>query len=245
MKITYTLTQLIYQSQGLNLEGLILKPEGDGPFPAIVHIHGFNDIGGWDSIWKTISLVKAGYAVFLPSQMGFGQSEGKRDYCGPMTAQGVIDGIKEFMKESFVDVNRIGIWGFSRGSNVTAMLISKYPQFFKAGVLQSGMYDFKKVLKTTEETRMAENMINESGNTEESFNERSPIMHASAIKCPILILHGEEDKTYVVEQVLEFENKLKELKKIYEIQIIKSAGHLLPPSIRKEFIIPFFDKYLK
>lgn len=42
MKTVYPLTHLTYQSQGYELEGLILKPEGDGPFPAIVHIHGFN-----------------------------------------------------------------------------------------------------------------------------------------------------------------------------------------------------------
>jgi dipeptidyl aminopeptidase/acylaminoacyl peptidase len=245
MKITYPLTQLTYQSQGYELEGLILKPEGDGPFPAIVHIHGFNFIGAWDTIYLSIDLVKAGYAVFLPSQMGFAKSQGERDYCGPKTVQGVYDGIQEFLKESFVDKDKIGVWGISRGSNVASMLISRFPKTFKVAVLQSGMYDFKNVLATTLEADMAENMRNESGNTEEAFSERSAIEFVEDVNCPVLIIHGRNDTTYNVQQAMEYVKKLTEANKEHELVTIEEAGHMLKPSTRKDFVIPYFEKYLK
>ncbi|MES3005491.1 MAG: alpha/beta fold hydrolase [Patescibacteria group bacterium] len=244
MKAIYPLTHLTYKSQELELEGLILKPEGSGPFPTIIYIHGFNVIGGWDSILMATYLVKDGYAVFLPSQMGFGNSKGERDYCGPKTVQGVFDGVQELLKENYIDKTRLGIWGFSRGSNVTASLISKHPQVFKAAVLQSGLYNFRKVLETTKDRQMASNMGNESGNTEEAFSERSAIEHTENITCPLLILHGGKDETYPIDQTLEFERKLSEMNKEHTLKIYADADHLIPRSSRREYVIPFFNKYL-
>ena len=244
MKINYPLTHLIYDSQGLSLEGIIMKPAGNGPFPTIVLIHGFNNVGGWDYIFIAVDLVKAGYAVFLPSQIGFGNSKGERDYCGPKTVQGVFDGVQELLKESFVDRSRLGVWGFSRGSNVSTMLSCTFPDLFKAAVFQSGIYDFKKVLETVADPRVADNMRNETGNTEEAFEERSPIKHVQKAMCPMLILHGEKDTTCRIEQVLNFEKKLIELGKTYEIHIVPDGGHMPLLGTRKQFVIPFFDKYL-
>ncbi len=225
MKKTYQLTHLIYPSQEIDLEGLILKPEGDGPFPAIVFVHGFNRSGAWEFIWIGVELVKRGFAVFLPSQIGFGGSKGEKDYCGPKTVQGVIDGTKKFLKESFVDASRLGIWGISRGSNVASMLMSKSPDLFTCGVFQSGMYDFNKVLDTTEVLDMAENMKNESGGTQDQYRERSAVDFAEGIQRPVLVLHGREDKTYVIEQALSYVEKLKELNKKVDMKIFEDRGH--------------------
>ena len=245
MKTVYPLTHLTYQSQGYELEGLILKPEGDGPFPAIVHIHGFNFIGAWDRILIAVQLIQAGYAVFLPSQMGFAKSQGERDYCGPKTVQGVYDGVQEFLKESYVDKNNVGVWGISRGSNVASMLISKFPKTFKSAILQSGMYDFRNILDTTLEADMANNMRNESGNNDKAFDERSAINYVHDVNCPVLLLHGQKDVTYNIDQVKEYEKKLTELNKEHEIVILEEFGHMLRPSTRKEIVIPYFDKHLK
>lgn len=244
MKTNYPLTQLTYESQDLSLEGLIMKPEGDGPFATIVMIHGFNRVGAWDYVFLGSELVKTGYAVFLPSQIGFGNSKGERDYCGPKTVQSIFDGVQELLKEKFVDSSRLAIWGFSRGSNVASSFICKFPQIFKVAVLQSGMYDFRKVLETTSDLMMRDNMIKESGNTEEAFDERSAIKHIQDSTCPLLILHGQKDSTYTVDQVLDFEKRLIELGKNYELHIMPDGEHAPMPSTRKEFIFPFLDKYL-
>jgi dipeptidyl aminopeptidase/acylaminoacyl peptidase len=245
MKITHPLIHLTYESRGVPLEGIILKPEGIGPFPSIVHIHGFNTVGGWEMIYRAIDLVKDGYAVFLPSQMGFGNSEGARDYCGPRTVQGVYDGLQEFLKEDFVDKTKVGIWGISRGAVISSLMISQFPSVFKTAILQSGMYDFRKVLNTTKDLKIAENMRKESGDTEEAYSARSAIEHIKNISCSVLILHGKEDDTYCVEQATAFSDSLSEIGIEHETLVLDESGHRLPLSTRAQYILPFIGRYLK
>ncbi len=242
MKETYQITHLTYPSQQLELEGIIMKPEGDGPFPGAVFVHGFNRSGAWEYVWVGRELVKRGFAVFMPSQMGFGGSKGEKDYCGPKTVQGVVDGIAEFVKESFVDKTKVGIWGISRGCNVSSMIVSKYPGVVRCAVLQSGMYDFNNILETTEVLDMAENMRKESGGTEDGYKERSAINFAEGVSCPVLVLHGRQDKTYVIGQALTYTEKLKELNKNVEIKIFEDRGHDIRVYESIDIICDFFRK---
>ncbi len=244
MNKTYSFTKISYDSAGVELEGLLFKPEGTGPFPALVYVHGFNHSGAWEHVLLAIKLVNQGYSVFMPSQMGFGESKGDRDYCGPKTVQGVLDGIDEFMKNDFVDISKMAIWGHSRGSNVTEFIISKYKTNFKAAVFQSGMYDFKNILDTTVDQEMASNMRRECEDTDEARYERSAINFVEGISCPVLIFHGALDTTYPVGKVYDYEKKLQEFDKTYEIKIFENAGHTIPPADRGPIMRKFLKKYL-
>ena len=79
--------------------------------------------------------------AFLPSQIGYGLSGGKPDYCGPKTIKGIVDGIKLFLAEQFVDEKKIGIWGVSRGATDATLVATMEPYIFNAAVLQSGAYE--------------------------------------------------------------------------------------------------------
>src|ERR1700730_1204200 len=72
--------QLItFNSHDLTLVGFLFKPEGPGPFPAIVWNHGSEkgpDRGPqFDTVAKVF--VPAGYVVFAPMRRGHGESQGK------------------------------------------------------------------------------------------------------------------------------------------------------------------------
>lgn len=44
-------------------------------------------------------------------------------------------------KHSFIDVEKVGIWGSSSGGYMTATAMFKYPDFYKVGVSRAGQHD--------------------------------------------------------------------------------------------------------
>lgn len=230
------------------MEGLIFVPHGKGPFPLVTHIHGHNEgSGAWGSALMGYFLQQEGFATFLPSQFGYGIKRNiKPDFCGPRTVRGIIDGVKEVLKLDFVDKQKIGIWGISRGTTVASQVITKEPKLFQCAVLQSGVYDMKKEFeKESLISGIKENMINESGGTNKAWKERSSIYHMDRVNCPVLILHGDLDDRVGIEQARLLDQKLTELKKEHETVILPGLDHFITKQTRREYTFPFLQKYLK
>ncbi len=236
--------RITYNSGGRQLEGLIFKPKKAWKLPGVVFIHGHQS-SAWHSSLFGYFLASNGFTAFLPSQMGYAFSKGIPDFCGPKTIKGVIDGVKIFLKQSFVNSERIGIWGISRGANVAASIAVRKPSLFKAAVFQSGAYEMKLNFEATKLVGVKENIIKEAGISKKAFMERSPIYKMDRIFCPVLILHGEKDENISINQAKMLDKKLTELNKPHKKIILPNAGHFLPKEMRNFYVLPFFKKYLK
>ena len=75
------------------------KPTGDGPYPAILYIHGHQEQlrDGGETYVKTGRLgvmAGRGYVVASLSQPGYGNSDGPADYCGPFTQDAALVAIE-------------------------------------------------------------------------------------------------------------------------------------------------------
>lgn len=235
--------RIIYKSNGSMLEGLLFKPKGTGKFPGIVFVHGHQS-DCWRSSMFGYDLSSAGFAAFLPSQVGYGLSEGEADYCGPRTVQGVLDGIRIFNEQSFVNSQKIGVWGISRGAIVASILLTKEPNLFKVGILQSGAYEMKLNLQTTKIEGIKNNILKETGGTDKAFQERSSIYDMDKLSCPVLILHGANDERISVEQARLLDQKLNELGKTHETVILQEGSHFITEMTKTRYTLPFLEKYL-
>src|ERR1700722_15974378 len=91
------------------IEYFLEKPTGDGVFPAVVMIHGFqpegNSPGGQECLNGPIfpGLLSENMIAVAISIPGFGESEGKRDYCGPIAQNAVITLINHLKTLPYVD----------------------------------------------------------------------------------------------------------------------------------------------
>jgi hypothetical protein len=70
------------------------KPEGNGPFPAILYIHGHQETvrnGGQTFVesGRLGTMASRGYVAAAVSQPGYGNSSGPPDFCGPVTQSAV------------------------------------------------------------------------------------------------------------------------------------------------------------
>jgi dienelactone hydrolase len=115
---------------GLDLTGMLFVPEGDGPFPAAVIIHGSGTSKRDNSWYLTLAsyLQRNGVVVLLPDKRGSEQSSGNwrtasfDDLAGDTVA--AIDFLKT---RSDMQISRIGIVGMSQGGHIAPLVADRSP----------------------------------------------------------------------------------------------------------------------
>lgn len=96
-----TPTEVTFPSGNLTLHGFIYKPDGDGPFPAVLWNHGSERKPGWLPDVAPLFL-KAGYVLFIPHRHGQGRSPG--DYVMDLLAQAGANGGRDARDRKLVEL---------------------------------------------------------------------------------------------------------------------------------------------
>ncbi|EJC79986.1 dienelactone hydrolase-like enzyme [Rhizobium leguminosarum bv. trifolii WSM2297] len=111
--------EILAQPQGTPLQGYLSRPEGDGPFPAVVVLHGCDGMRlSVKELWPK-RLVSWGYVVLVVDSF---TTRNITDACQSSLPDRVFDayGALEFLsKSSFVDAQRVALMGFSAGGTAT------------------------------------------------------------------------------------------------------------------------------
>lgn len=110
-----------YKVDGKNLEAITFRPEGAGPFPGLLLIPGHATTAR-DWIPTGLTFARNGFAGVAVSQPGYGYSEGPADFVGPKTIKALGEGYRKFQREPFVDADRMGVVGYSRGGMAASLL---------------------------------------------------------------------------------------------------------------------------
>jgi hypothetical protein len=116
--------EIIFQSGEFKLVGDLRLPEGTGPFPVVLFVHG--DAEGANRTMFGMYLpimermLQAGYAVFSWDNPGAGESTGttNRQQITRQQAQIVTDAIEVIKAYPGIDPGRIGLWGVSMAGYV-------------------------------------------------------------------------------------------------------------------------------
>ncbi len=235
-------------AQGETVEYFWEKPPGAGPFPAVFFLHGYQApgagrIGARAFVnWGVLDeYAEKGVVAVAVSQPGFGQSTGNPDFCGPKTQAAVKAVVDRFKRMKFVDSDRIGIEGISRGAVVAAMVATQ--QRFAALVLISGIYNFDRLSSDTRWPLLA-NFLQETNKSISASIDRSAIDHVKEIRTPTLILAGAKDSFAPVEQGRKFAGALRLSNVPVELKVFPEAGHDIPLPARAPSVNAFLRKYL-
>ena len=230
-----------YTVDNARVEAILFRPAGDGPFPGVLMIPGFQRTAR-DLIPLGARLAAAGFACVAISQPGFGTSEGPADFVGPKTLKAAATGYRKLQQESFVDRKRMGIYGYSRGGMAASLLAVELDDV-KAAVFGAGVYDFKRAYDDSTLPGVRKNMMAETGMTPEAIRQRSSILRMDRLKCPVLILHGEKDQNVPVSQALLLRERLTKLRKEFEIKLFPDREHSIPEA--GGLTLDFFQRKLK
>src|SRR6266436_5466393 len=106
------------------------KPEGNGPFSAILFIHGHQEPsrpGGsvYAKTGRLALMAKRGFVAAAMSQPVYGNSAGPPDFCGPFTQQAAFAALDFLRRETFVKPGKVALFGYSRGAIVAAMVATQ------------------------------------------------------------------------------------------------------------------------
>jgi dienelactone hydrolase len=125
---SYQETRFLNEAQGIELGGMLFVPEGSGPHPAAVIIHG-SGTSRRDNRWYltlTDFLVRHGIAVLLPDKRGSEQSEGDwRSSSFEDLATDTIAAISYLKNQQDVEVSKLGVVGLSQGGHIAPLVASK------------------------------------------------------------------------------------------------------------------------
>ena len=236
------------QNQSKKVEVFWTKPVEQGPWPAVLFIHGHQEQlrnGGeaFVSTGRLGSMASRGYVAASLSQPGYGNSDGPPDFCGPFTQDAVLVVIDFLRHKPFVDPNKVVLYGYSRGAIVASMVATKDPQL-AAVVLGAGAYNFFSWYPTPLRGIDA-NIEREAGTSAEAFRSRSAIYHADKIKVPVLLLHGAQDERIPVQQTEAFAEQLKAHGIDVKLKIFPNTRHGIPIDEQYREIYPFLEQSLR
>lgn len=124
----YTERRLTFTSGDVSLAGSLVLPTGDGPFPAVVMIHG----SGPDTrqiFWQTgdaQAFLDAGVAVFLYDKRGTGLSGGDWQTASlEDLADDAIAAVKLVQQQPAINQDQVGVFGVSQGGWLAPLAASR------------------------------------------------------------------------------------------------------------------------
>lgn len=173
-------------------------------YPVIVMVHGgYHERFSWEWFKFVRLAIERGYVVMFPEyrgSRGYSSDYYTNDYGVTDTAD-VLASATYMKSKPFVDPNRVGVLGVSRGGMTTLLAIENEPKTFNAAVDIVGLADFVAYMAYKPDYRrleVAQNNPSFGGKTPDknlpAYMAVSPINNVDKIKAPLLVLATTGDK---------------------------------------------------
>ena len=191
----------------------MVKPADFDPtkkYPTVVYVYGGPHAHNVDASWHWASrswetyMAQKGYICFILDNRG---SENRgRDFeqatfhqLGQIEMQDQMKGVDYLRTLPYVDMNRLGVHGWSFGGFMTISLMTNYPDVFKVGVAGGPVIDWKWY-----EVMYGERYMGTPQNNPEGYAKASLISKAKNLKGKLQIITGYNDNTVVPQHCLSF-----------------------------------------
>lgn len=200
------------------IHGWLVTPEGSGPFPTYLKVHGGPNWLYLDTWWPDVQmLVDAGFAVAMTNYRGsIGYGRAFRDHIirniGFPEVEDVVDGLDDLIAHGIADPARVVIGGRSWGGYVTLLALGTHPDRFVAGVAgvpvgdYMGSYDESAPSLQAYDRSLIGGVVHD---IPEFVAERSPITYVARVRAPVLVLVGEHDSRCVPGQIYTYVDALR------------------------------------
>ena len=191
----------------------MVKPADFDPsrkYPTVIYVYGgphaHNVEASWhwhSRTWETY-MAQKGYILFILDNRG---SENRgRDFeqatfrqLGQIEMQDQMKGVDYLRTLPYVDMNRLGVHGWSFGGFMTISLMLNYPDVFKVGVAGGPVIDWKWY-----EVMYGERYMDTPESNPEGYAISSLISKAKNLKGKLQIITGYNDNTVVPQHCLSF-----------------------------------------
>ncbi|MBI4417344.1 MAG: S9 family peptidase, partial [Ignavibacteriales bacterium] len=218
---------------GFMLPASITKPKDFDPkkkYPVIVYVYGgpsaptVSNAFSFDIIWENI-LVNSGYVAMKVDNRGATGISKKLENLflfqspGSTELNDLVDAVQWMKKQSYVDPERFGIWGWSGGGTNTMMAMTRSKEF-KAGIAGAGVTDFRFY-----DTKWAEAMMRTEKENKGGYESHSLLKDAKNLHGRLMLIHGTHDDNVHIQNTWRFVDKLVNANKLFELMVYPMRKH--------------------
>jgi dipeptidyl aminopeptidase/acylaminoacyl peptidase len=239
---------------GQSVHGFYVTPEGEGPWPFLMHPHGgptWLDEDRWSP--EVQAYVDAGFAVGMVNyrgSTGFG-AEWRDTLIGDIGGPDIEDlnaALADLVAKGIADPARSAIGGWSWGGYLTLMELGTHPELWIAGLagVPVGDYvmsydDMSPILQAYDRALLG----GEPKDVPELMATRNPIVHADKVTAPVLFVIGENDTRCPLRQAMAYVDELKARNHPHEVYLFPT-GHSsfdIDEDVRQQrAILDFFSR---
>ncbi len=221
---------------GVAMDALMIKPRDFDPakkYPVFVYVysepHAQTVLDGWGRASGDFHRVIAdlGYLVVTMDSRGTPAPKGAAwrraifPSLGPLSTEEQAAGLLELGRtRSYVDLSRVGIWGWSGGGSNTLNAMFRKPDVYHMGIAvapkpQPHLYNawFQEIYMNTRE-------VNPEG-----YEKSAPINYAEGLKGDLLIIHGSGETNTHIQITEGLVDRLIELGKQFDYFVYPDRNH--------------------
>jgi dipeptidyl aminopeptidase/acylaminoacyl peptidase len=233
---------------GYPVHGWVLVPEGEGPHPVLLNIHGGPFASYTHALFDEAQVyAAAGYAVVMCNprgSAGYGQEHGRviRQRMGTVDLDDVLDFLDGAVAQTpGLDAERVGIMGGSYGGYLTAWTIA-HDHRFAAAIVERGFLDPEYFMGTSDIGSFFGDEY--TGTDPELMRSQSPQAVVDRVTTPTLVLHSSADLRCPLGQAERYYAALKRRGVETELVIFPGEDHELSRSGRPRHRQERFDLIL-
>src|SRR5262249_25376930 len=142
-----------------------------------------------------------------------------------------------------MDLNRVGITGWSFGGYMSALSVLRRPDVYKAGVAGAPVVDWLDY-----DTHYTERYLGLPDKNSEAYGEGLVLPHAGQLLSKLLLLHGTADDNVYFRHTLKLVDALFRNGQHFEVLPLSGLTHMVPDPVVTErlwiLIADFFKKNL-
>jgi len=220
-------------SDGTEIQAWVATPEGEGPFPTILHTHG-GPTAVMTEVFEPLAQtwLDHGFAFISVNYRGsttFGKDFEKAIWgkLGHLEVDDMAAAHQWIVDEGIADPDAILVTGGSYGGYLTLQSMGRRPELFAGGMGEVAIADWTLLYEGEAETLRGYQRALFGGSPEEkqeAHKSASPLTYAENIRAPLLVIQGKNDTRCPSYQMEVYEEKLNSLNKQIQVHWF-DAGH--------------------
>jgi dipeptidyl-peptidase-4 len=231
--IRYPELMTIPAADNFPMPAQLLKPKDFTPgkrYPVIIYVYGGPSAPSVSNSWKSSNyfdqiLSREGYCVLYVDNRSATaishtlETTARGQMLGASELNDLLAAVKWLKSQSFVDPDRIGIWGWSGGGTFT-LLAMTHSKEFKAGIAGAAVTD-----PVYYDTRATELMMKRPADNPEGYKKGSLVNAAKDLHGHLLLIHGTYDDNVHIQNAWSFADGLIKAGKMFEMMIYPMRKH--------------------
>jgi dipeptidyl-peptidase 4 len=240
---------------GVRMDGWLIRPshfDASKKYPIIVNVYGepaattVNDSWGGNNRLLMAGLADDGYLIASFDNRGTPAPKGRAwrkvvyGSIGVLASEEQAAALRDLARtHPYVDLTRVGVFGWSGGGSMTLNLMFRHPELYKVGVAGAPVPD-----QTLYDSIYQERYMGLPSDNAKGYHDGSPISYAEGLQGKLLVIHGSGDDNVHFQGTQRLLNRLIELNKQVNFMEYPNRRHGISGDHLDTLRYGFFEEYL-